>query len=192
MSQVELVCKEADFHFNKKHLTDPTVPMWVIRAKGESYYVDHVESTLPWSTKEAPDNTHTKGAIKFRQCLITIDSENCAKVTRATAADLSRLRNIKRGITRIITKFGASLAEVLKSHDIKHGPIKRIGGGCGSSFYITDIMNKEDVTMLSIAMIGKGDYRVLMPNEPYYSSYDNGNVGNTDKDDLYDDDEDYS
>ena len=70
MSQVELVCKEADFHFNKKHLTDPTVPMWVIRAKGESYYVDHVESTLPWSTKEAPDNTHTKGSIKFKECLI--------------------------------------------------------------------------------------------------------------------------
>ena len=88
---------------------------------------------------------------------ITIDSENCAKVTRLTPADLSRLRNIKRGITRIITKFGASLAEVLKSHDIKHGPIKRIGGGCGSSFYITDIMNKEDVTMLSIAMIGKAE-----------------------------------
>jgi hypothetical protein len=42
--------------------------MWVIKAKGETYYVDHVdmESGVGFSTKETPDNPSTKGSIKFK------------------------------------------------------------------------------------------------------------------------------
>lgn len=31
------------FHFNKKHLEDPTVPMWVVKCRGDTYYVHHVD-----------------------------------------------------------------------------------------------------------------------------------------------------
>jgi hypothetical protein len=40
--------------------------MWVLKAKGNTYYVKHVESIVGWSTKETPDNPHTKGSIKFK------------------------------------------------------------------------------------------------------------------------------
>jgi hypothetical protein len=59
---------EIIFHFNKKYLEDNTIPMWIIKAKGETYYVHHVdmESGVGFSTKETPDNPHTKGSIKFK------------------------------------------------------------------------------------------------------------------------------
>ncbi len=34
------------FHFNKQYLVDPTIPMWVVKYKGETHYVDHLESTI--------------------------------------------------------------------------------------------------------------------------------------------------
>lgn len=69
------------FHFNKGHLTDPSIPMWVLKTKGESYYVNHVDCNVPWSTKETPDNPKTKGAIKVKNCLLVIDDENNANLT---------------------------------------------------------------------------------------------------------------
>ncbi len=59
---------EVIFHFNKMYWQDPHIPMWVIKAKGETYYVDHVdvEAGVGFSTKETPDNPHTKGSIKFK------------------------------------------------------------------------------------------------------------------------------
>lgn len=94
---LELACKEAVFHFNKKHLEDPTIPMWVVKAKGKTYYVDHVRSTVPFSTKETPDNSHTKGAIKFKDVLIEIDDGNVALFKPLTSQDLSRLRAKENG-----------------------------------------------------------------------------------------------
>jgi hypothetical protein len=46
--------------------------MWVIKAKGETYYVNHVdvESGVGFSTKETPDNIHTKGSLKFKGKLL--------------------------------------------------------------------------------------------------------------------------
>jgi hypothetical protein len=69
------------FHFNKKHLEDPSIPMWSIKAKGETYYVKHVDCALPWSTKETPDNPHTKGSIKIKNCTLTIDYLDNAYIT---------------------------------------------------------------------------------------------------------------
>lgn len=42
--------------------------MWVIKSKGQTHYVHHVnvEPGVGFSTKETPDNPHTKGSIKFR------------------------------------------------------------------------------------------------------------------------------
>jgi hypothetical protein len=59
---------EIIFHFNKKHLEDSKVPMWVIKHKGVTHYVNHVNvgEGVGFSTKETPDNPHTKGSIKFK------------------------------------------------------------------------------------------------------------------------------
>lgn len=59
---------EIIMHFNKMHLQDVTIPMWVIKVKGETYYVNHidVDSGVGFSTKETPNNEHTKGSLKFR------------------------------------------------------------------------------------------------------------------------------
>jgi len=57
------VCKNSEiiFHFNKKHLEDPNIPMWVIKCKGETHYVHHVnvDKGVGFSTKETPDNPST-------------------------------------------------------------------------------------------------------------------------------------
>ena len=58
--------KEVIFHFNKGHLTNPEIPMWVLKIKGETYYVNHVECNVSWSTKETPNNDKTKGSIKIK------------------------------------------------------------------------------------------------------------------------------
>lgn len=67
---------EIIFHFNKMHLQDANIPMWVIKAKGETYYVEHVdmEAGVGFSTKETPDNPSTKGSIKFKGKLEIIDN----------------------------------------------------------------------------------------------------------------------
>lgn len=59
------------FHFNKKHLEDPTIPMWVVKCRGDTYYVDHLDVSpgIGFSTKETPNNPHTKGSLKFKGCL---------------------------------------------------------------------------------------------------------------------------
>jgi hypothetical protein len=50
------------------HLQDSTIPMWTVKHKGETYYVHHieVEPGIGFSTKETPENPHTKGSLKFK------------------------------------------------------------------------------------------------------------------------------
>lgn len=47
--------------------------MWVIKCKGETFYVNHLESSVGFSTKETPDNPHTKGSLKFKHVDINIE-----------------------------------------------------------------------------------------------------------------------
>jgi hypothetical protein len=65
-------------HFNKMHLQDANIPMWVIKAKGQTYYVNHVDmdSGIGFSTKETPDNPSTKGSLKFKGKLDITDENN--------------------------------------------------------------------------------------------------------------------
>ncbi len=179
------------FHFNKKHIEDPAIPMWVIKARGETYYVQHVDCSVPWSTKETPDNSHTKGSIKVRDCLVTIDEENCATIAKLNIFDKIRLRNAERGITRVIIKqlWIKQLKEKIQDLDIKHGPFKSIGGACTSTFYITDIYDREAVLMLQLAL-SHSDLRVLKPNEGYYKYYDDPKYHGTDDIDLDAEDDD--
>ena len=77
-----LECREIIFHFNKAHLQNPEIPMWVLKTKGQTYYINHLDANIPFSTKETPDNPHTKGSIKFKDCILEIDENNNAKITR--------------------------------------------------------------------------------------------------------------
>jgi hypothetical protein len=166
------------FHFNKKHLEDDAIPMWVIKFKGETYYVNHVDCSVPWSTKETPDNSHTKGSIKVKDCLVTIDDENCANIRVLTLED--RLRLSKGQTVRVITEKGKELRAALEH--MAHSPIKLAGGGCGTTWYITDIPSKKHFTILQLQI---PYIRQLMPNEEYYKQYDKAE---TDQEWLCDDD----
>ena len=149
--------------------------MWVLKTHGETFYVNHVDCEIPWTTKETPDNNHTKGSIKVKDVLLQIDDDNCASLKKLTFIDKIRLKNQKLGITRIIVREGSDhwkFKEVLKNNKIKHGPIKGIGGACSSTFYITDILEKSQFTMLALAMANVSSFRILMPNEGYYKYYD--------------------
>jgi hypothetical protein len=168
--------------------------MWIVMAKGQTYYVEHVEANLAWTTKETPDNIRTKGAIKFKECLVTIDDDNCARISVLTKADATRINNLARGIIRIITSWPAKLKQSLAQCDIKHGPIQHHSAGCGTSWYITDIYNAEDHVMLQLMMAGT-NYRALQPNEAYYKWYDDKDsvdldAYNDDYEDGDDDDDD--
>lgn len=67
------------FHFNKASITDKTVPMWVIKSKGETFYVDHVDSFVGFSTKETPLNPHTQGSIQFKGVLLIFEHKDGRK-----------------------------------------------------------------------------------------------------------------
>jgi hypothetical protein len=75
-------CRDVVFHFNKASVNDPTIPAWVIKTKGQTFYVKHVTANAPWSTKETPDNPHTKGSLKFKDVTLLIDDDNCAEIIK--------------------------------------------------------------------------------------------------------------
>jgi len=52
--------------------------MWVIKCRGDTYYVDHVDVApgVGFSTKETPDNPSTKGSIKFKANLLIEKQDN--------------------------------------------------------------------------------------------------------------------
>lgn len=78
MKQITEKKEEIVFHFNKKHIQDPTIPMWVVKCRGDTHYVDHVDVSpgIGFSTKETPDNPHTKGSIKFKGQLSICEENN--------------------------------------------------------------------------------------------------------------------
>lgn len=78
----EIEAATADFHFNRGHLQFPDIlPRWVLKAKGQSFYIDHIDATVPWSTREL-DSGSTLGMIRFRKCRINIDKEGCATISQ--------------------------------------------------------------------------------------------------------------
>ena len=143
--------------------------MWVLKFHGETLYVNHVECFVPWSTKETPDNSHTKGSIKVKDVLLRIDDANCAQISTLTLVDKFRLRNQKLGITRIMFSPNGPMHKALLANEYKHGPMKHIRGACASSFVITDLLSKDQVLF---AKIKYDDWREVKPNESYYQQYD--------------------
>lgn len=159
------------FHFNKKHLEDSTIPMWVLKTHGETFYVDHVDADMSWTTKETPDNNHTKGSIKFKEVLLKIDDNNCARLTNLTVFDKIRLRNQKLGITRIMFRPDSDIHKALQRNDFRHSPFKNIMGACATGFVICDLLEKSEATFAELKY--QGQFRILAPNESYYQQYDN-------------------
>lgn len=74
-------CQNIDFHFNKGSLEFDFLPMWILKAKGRSYYVNHIDCNIPWSTRERPTNA-TRGMIRIKSGDIIIDGEGIATVTQ--------------------------------------------------------------------------------------------------------------
>ena len=124
--------------------------MWVLKTHGETYYVNHVEADMPWTTKETPDNSHTKGSIKFKEVLLQIDAENCARLSKLTVFDKIRLRNQKLGITRIIFKPHSEIHKALQKNEFKHSPLKYVNAPCSTSYVVCDLLDKSEVTFASL------------------------------------------
>jgi len=156
------------FHFNKKHLEDTTVPMWILMAKGKTYYVDHVTSNLPWTTKETPLNVRTKGAIKFKNALLRLE-DGAAEITELTEEDRERLSALLP--TRIHFRYKNEFLWLLQHNDIKHGPCMQYAGSCGRNSYVIEIA-KDDMTML--AMTYPNQFEILSEDNPYYIWYGEG------------------
>ena len=73
-------CRTIDFHFNKKHLEIPGIPMWIAKTKGKTFYVNHIDCQIPWSTMEK-DEGPTRGMIRVRQADLYIDKNGIALAT---------------------------------------------------------------------------------------------------------------
>lgn len=174
---IELACRDLVFHFNKAYLKDPTIPMWVVKTKGKTYYVNHVDAEIPWSTKETPDNEHTKGSIKFKNCLCQIDADNCVKLLPLTEEDKIRLGEVER-IPSIIWMEGdkPNLEEVLQHHNIPNQGALTYSGACTTTKQMAGILDDRHLSLLKLRIPG---LRVLNENEVYYRIYnrwlDNGN-----------------
>ena len=69
------------FHYNKKHNEDQTIPTWVVKHKGETYYVNHFETKVGFTTKETPDNEHTKGSLLVRGILKVEENDGIITAT---------------------------------------------------------------------------------------------------------------
>jgi len=71
------------FTYNKAHNIDQSIPPWIIKYKGETHYINHFESSVGFTTKETPDNSHTKGSIKMYGTLEIMEKEGkkMAKIT---------------------------------------------------------------------------------------------------------------
>ena len=167
--QIEYACRNVVFHFNKGHLEDPTIPMWVIKSHGVTFYVNHVTAEIPWSTKETPDNEKTKGSIKFKNCKLSIDAENCATLSKIGFLD-KKLPHPKLVVARIIASNGGEFHQALIRGEYKHSRIKEIVGACSSGFIVTELLDKNEYLMAALKYGNK--FRALKPNEAYYQSYE--------------------
>lgn len=73
--------KTVDFHFNRGSIEFPFLPPWTIKAKGQSWYVHHVDFSCTGTTRETPDHPSTKGAIRFRKVSLIFDQSGVVTVT---------------------------------------------------------------------------------------------------------------
>ena len=154
--------------------------MWVLKSHGVTFYVNHVDANLPWTTKETPDNLATKGSLKFKDCKLSIDRDNNATLSKLGLLD----RKLPHPFiaNRIICSNGGAFHRALVAGDYQHTEIKYVLGGCGSSFVICDLLDKNEALMAALKF--SGQFRMLNPNERYYFDYETA-------DKIYEDDDDF-
>jgi hypothetical protein len=142
--------------------------MWVVKSHGVTFYVNHVTAEVPWSTKETPDNNHTKGSLKFKNCKLVIDDDNCAIITKLGLLD----RNLPhpRLIHRVLVYNNSAFHKALKEDEYKHTKFKYVSGGCGTSWVVCDLLNEQELIFAGLKYTN--DFRILSPNERFYIDYD--------------------
>ena len=144
--------------------------MWVVKAHGVTFYVNHVTADMPWSTKETPGNEKTKGSIKFKKCKLTINTEdNTATISRLGIAD-AWLKHPERRAGRIIFPYGGKMHRALSEGEFEHSEFKNVEGSCGSEWIICDIRDERELTFAGIKYATH--FRILAANEGYYQLYD--------------------
>jgi len=172
MTTTEILCKSAVFHFNKKHLEDSTIPPWCLKTKGKTYYVNHVECTLPWSTKETSTNPHTQGSIKIRDCVLTIDQHNCALLTAPTDEQRAQLSHTDIVIRVLFNHYYLDMFQsACDRHHIVSNRKVILEGDCGNLFCVAQLSSQQDLTVLILSMPAH-TIRELMPNETYHRVMD--------------------
>ena len=78
---ITISARLADFSFNKGHIQFPEIlPRWMVKANGQTMYIDHLDSQIGFSTREL-DEGSTLGMIRFRNVSITIDVDGIAHLT---------------------------------------------------------------------------------------------------------------
>lgn len=75
---LEIESKNIDFHFNKKSMEFDFVPMWVVKARGKTYYVNHMDCQAGFTTRETPEHPSTKGSLRVKRGTLSIDAEGNA------------------------------------------------------------------------------------------------------------------
>ena len=78
---IVLETNRCDVHYNKIHNTFSWMPMWVVKAQGRSYYCDHIDAQMGFSTREL-DSGSTRGMLRFRHCRVSINGENVATLEK--------------------------------------------------------------------------------------------------------------
>lgn len=80
LNDLQITEKVADivFHYNKAHNTNTQIPPWVIKCRGNTFYIHHmtISPSIGFSTKETPDNPHTKATLKVKGVLRLIEYED--------------------------------------------------------------------------------------------------------------------
>jgi hypothetical protein len=72
-------CRTIDFHFNKGSLEYTFLPMWTLKTKGMTFYINHISCNSPWDTRELAEGS-TRGMIRIRNSDISIDANGIATI----------------------------------------------------------------------------------------------------------------
>lgn len=77
---LEVEGKNIDFHFNKKSVEFDFIPMWVVKARGKTFYVHHMDCQAGFTTRETPDHPSTKGSLRVKRGTLSISAEGHATI----------------------------------------------------------------------------------------------------------------
>lgn len=77
-----------DFHFNRGAIEFPFLPMWTLKTRGKTYYIQHLDASgVVMTTRETPEHPSTKGAIRFRRGRLTLNPDGTATLVSVQAVE---------------------------------------------------------------------------------------------------------